>query len=332
MKIEILDKAAVAAAGLDVPDIYYLPQYGSTAELIDGGQWECAVAEGGTFFFPYIRRSIPIATGEWDLVSPYGYGGPISREDGGLARFRRAFLDDARNRGCVAEFLRTNPLDFAERDMSALHVARWRPHATFAVNVVDGVEAYWEHCAGRHRTAVRKSVKSGVSVREVAAYALLDSDSAFRQLYRDTMDRVGATARLKLTDEYFEALVSGLSDHVSVIEAATSDKVLAAAVFMRWGRRIHYHLSGSSPDGMRLGATNAVLDYAVRELLPADGVLHLGGGVSGGDGLETFKRSIANRQLSVFLCSTVVDEGRYDELVREFDADPDSSYFPAYRA
>jgi len=332
MKIEILDKAEAAAAGLDVPDIYYLPQYGSTAELIDGGRWECAVAEGGTFYFPYIRRSIPIATGEWDLVSPYGYGGPISRENDGLAMFRRDFLEYARDLGCIAEFLRTNPLDFSEPDMSELHVDRWRAHATFAVKIVNGADDYWEHCAGRHRTAVRKSAKSGVTVREVDPDRLLDPDSAFRQLYRDTMDRVGAAARLKLTNEYFEALVSGLSDNVSVIEAATNDEVQAAAVFMRWGRRIHYHLSGSSPDGMRLGATNAVLDYVVRELLPSDGLLHLGGGVSAGDGLETFKRSIANRQLSVFLCSTVVDQGRYDELVREFHADPDSSYFPAYRA
>jgi hypothetical protein len=83
---------------------------------------------------------------------------------------------------------------------------------------------------------------------------------------------------------------------------------------------------------MRLGATNAILDYAVRNMVPPGGLLHLGGGVRAGDGLEAFKRSIANRELSVFLCSTVVNDNRYQELVRDFNADPESSYFPAYRA
>lgn len=332
MEIEILDKVQAADAGIDVPDIYYLPQYGSTAEMIDDGTWECAVAEGGRFLFPYIRRSIPIKTGEWDLVSPYGYGGPVAPDDTERARFRTAFLADARERGCIAEFLRTNPFDITDPQASGLQVDRWRHHTTFTIDLADGVDEYWQQCAGRHRTAVRKSVKSGVAVRETDPAQLPDPDSSFRRLYRDTMDRVGASSRLKLPDQYFELLVTGLAGQIFVVEATTEDEVMAAAVFMKWEGRLHYHLSGSSPDGMRVGATNAILDHAIRELAPPGGVLHLGGGVSAGDGLETFKRSIANRETSVFLCSTVVDEARYAEIVREFGADPDSSYFPAYRA
>ena len=332
MEIEILDKVEAATAGLDLPDIYYLPAYGATAELIDDGTWECAVAEGGRFVFPYIRRSIPIGTGEWDLVSPYGYGGPVAPDDADRSRFREHFLADARRRGCIAEFLRTNPFDIADPEAAGLHVDRWRPHTTFTIDLVDGVDAYWQQCEGRHRTAVRKSVKSGVTVRRSDAASLPDSTSDFRQLYRDTMDRVGASSRLKLPDEYFSLLVSGLSGELAVVEAADQDGVMASAVFMSWGGRFHYHLSGSSIQGMRVGATNAILDYAVREMVPQGGVLHLGGGVGDGDGLEKFKRSIANRETTVFMCSTVVDQSRYTELVQEFGADPESSYFPAYRA
>ena len=82
---------------------------------------------------------------------------------------------------------------------------------------------------------------------------------------------------------------------------------------------------------MTVGATNALLDHAVRSLVPDGGRLHMGGGLSEGDGLERFKRSMSNDSTTVFLCRTVVDRARYDELVDASGVDPRTSYFPAYR-
>ncbi len=334
MEIELLDLAAASDAGLDLPDVYYSPSYGASAEVIDGGTWECAVAEGGRHVFPYLRREVPAGTGEWDLVSPYGYAGVVAPDDVSRAAFVTSFRQTARERGLVAEFLRTNPFDVTDPRTAGLGVDSWRAHPTFVVALGTGdsaVEDYWDGCEGRHRTAVRKAGKSGVVVGQVPAEQLTDAGSGFRVMYDETMDRVGSSGRLRMPDAYYEQLVEGLGDGVVLLQAVQDGEPVAASIFMVWDDRVHYHLSGSTPDGMRNGATNALLDHAVRTLIPPGGRLHLGGGVSEGDGLEKFKRSLSTEQTTVFLCRTVVDRGRYDELVAASSAPAETNYFPAYR-
>lgn len=331
MKVEFLD--AASATNLDVPDIYYSAAYGATAEIIDGGTWECVVAEGGAYAFPYLRRPVPGHATSYDIVSPYGYGGVVAADPARSAEFVAAARTAGQQRGLVAEFLRTNPFDVTDPDKDGLQVDEYRAHPTFTVAVSgqDGVGNYWTKAEGRHRTAVRKAERSGVTLSVGDTWTLTDPLSPFRQLYGETMDRVGSSPRLKLPDQYYERIVSGLAQHLVLLEARIDSEPVAASLFMAWGDRVHYHLSGSTADGMKFGATNALLDSAVRTLVPDGGMLHMGGGVSDGDGLERFKRSLSNHATTVFLCRTVVDRERYHALVEARGADHKSDYFPAYR-
>lgn len=337
MKLELLTLAEARDSGVfsvaNLPDVYYSAAYGSTAEIVDGGTWECAVAEGGRYVLPYIRRPIPHSPGEFDLVSPYGYAGAAAPDANGRRRFRTAFRAYTRDNGGVAEFLRTNPLDITDPETDGLVADRWRTHPTFTVDLAKGgVEGYWEACEGRHRTAVRKAEKLGVTIQQTDPAELQDPHSSFRGLYRQTMERVGSSHRLKLPDDYYRRLFDGLGEQIISLQAELNGRVVAAAVLLLWNDRLHYHLSGSCSDGMRVGATNALLDHAIRQVVPMRGMLHLGGGLQAGDNLERFKRSIANRHTTVFLCSSVLNPARYRELVNELDANPDADYFPAYRA
>ncbi|HVX18467.1 MAG TPA: GNAT family N-acetyltransferase [Acidimicrobiales bacterium] len=333
MRLEFLSATDALRRPPDVPDIYYTAGYGLTAELIDRGVWECAVSDDGMVSMPYLRRDI-CGGPEYDIVSPYGYAGVAvaSADQAGRRReFRARFLDASRERGLVAEFVRTNPLDVAEPDLADLDVGTARRHRTFAVKVGAHPAAYWDETEGRHRTAVRKAERSGVEVMAGQTDELLDETSGFRRMYRHTMERVAAGRHLRLGTPYFRRMVDHLRDDVHLLEARFDGEVCAAALFLSWNDRLHYHLSGSTEPGLRLGATNAILDRAVRTLLRPGGVLHLGGGLQPDDGLERFKRSIATEQCSVFFCQTVVNERRYRELVEASGA-PESGYFPAYRA
>lgn len=335
MDIQFL--AADEARDLVVPDVYYGPDYGVTAALIDGGTWECAVGQGGRFVQPYLRRSILGAElHEYDIVSPYGYASPVAIENppelAGLEQFRKDFLARSRERGLVAEFLRTNPFDTDRDAIARMAVDGSRSHTTFAISRGREPDDYFDRVEGRHRTAVRKAKKCGIEVIRLLTSSVLDPDSGFRSVYATTMDRVGAQARLRLPDEYYKLMSVGLGDSASVLEAHLDGTVCAAAIFLAKGPRLHYHLSGSTPDGLKMGATNLLIDHAVRELLIGPGRLHLGGGVRAGDGLEKFKRSIATEKLAVFLCRTVVNEQRYADLVTQSGADKATQFFPAYRA
>lgn len=331
--VEFLDIEGAGARGLDVPDVYYSPDYARSARHIDGGKWEVAVAGGGDLLFPYVKRQVPGHPDLYDLVSPYGYSTVLGPGAAARRAFVHAFREASRERGLVAEFLRGHPFDLADPEADGLMVDSYRSHATYAVDLrAAGLDDYWETCEGRHRTAVRKAERRGVEVVQRPPASLEDQDSGFRRIYRETMERVGSAGRLKVGDEYFRQLNAGLGDGVLLLEACHDGEPVAASIFLRWGERLHYHLSGSVPEGMRSGATNLILDRAVRELLPPGGRLHLGGGVTPGDGLDRFKRSVGNARTHVHLCRTVVDKGRYDALVQEAGVASETDYFPAYRA
>ncbi|MDP3889740.1 GNAT family N-acetyltransferase [Nocardioides sp.] len=314
----------------DLPDVYYAPEYGDSAEVIDGGTWECAT--DGQAWFPYIKRTVEGSREEYDLVTPYGYGGVTGVDnDDALAEFRSMFLTASRERGLIAEFIRGNPFDISEISLKLLDVDNARPHRTYGVSVHADPDEYWQGAQGRHRTAVRKASKAGVVVERHDNVEVLDASSGFRTLYDLTMERVGSSARLRVGDEYFTKLRAGLGDRLVLIKATRHGQDCAASLFMSWGNRVHYHLSGSTDEGMQIGASNAILDHAIRTVVAPGMTLHLGGGVSSDDGLARFKSAMATEVMAVQLCRHVVNRQRYDQLVVESGADRDSAFFPAYR-
>lgn len=332
--IEFYDAADAVKHISNAKDIYYTPSYGVSAELIDGGTWECALDTTDGTFFPYLRRDIADPNSEqYDIVSPYGYGGICPQDSADIANFRGKFLKASRERGLVAEFIRTNPLDYDEYAVDAINPDSVSRHTTFGVGFDVDPNEYFTDAEGRHRTAVRKAEKSGLEVIKHPITASLDPGSAFRTLYRNTMERVGASSRLKLDTNYFERMCGVGEEHGFIAEVVdTEGAVVASSVFLTHDIRVHYHLSGTTPEGQKLGATNLLIDWIVRNHLQPKGILHLGGGVSANDGLEKFKRSISNRNLQVHLCRTVVNHEAYDSLCRTADVNPDfDGYFPAYR-
>jgi len=92
---------------------------------------------------------------------------------------------------------------------------------------------------------------------------------------------------------------------------------------------VHYYLGGTA-DAARHASpfknvVGAMLDLADRLQLP----LNLGGGVTPGDGLETFKRGFANAEEPFHTQEVVCDREAYRELSQGREA---GGYFPAYRA
>lgn len=332
MTVDFLDAEQAIERGLLGPDVYYDPRYGRSAALVDGGEWECAATPDGTYWYPYVCRRVPGVEDAYDIVSPYGYGGLCGPKGPGLVAFRAAFLEQSRARGLVAEFLRTNPLDVPAEELSDLGVDRHRSHRTYAIEWSEDPEEYFRAAQGRHRTAVRRAAKEGLVVQERPLAAIVEPDEPFRRLYDATMHRVGASRRLRLGDRYFELFCAVGDEHAQVLQVARPDgEVVAAAIFLTWGARVHYHLSGASIEGQRLGATNLLIDHAARTLLRPGGWLHLGGGIIADDGLDTFKRSMATTTTATLLCQTVVDRPRYAELCQRAGVG-DTEYFPAYRA
>ncbi len=256
----------------------------------------------------------PLPGGACDLTTPYGYGGPQGAGPGWREAFRAACAD----RRVVSEFVRFHPLRGnqanAGADVDLRHV-----QDTSTVDVRHDDDALLAQMAPAGRTAVRKALKAGVDPRPARDLG------RFRDMYHETMRRVGAAESYLFPGVFFERL-DEMGDGVLMLDAGC-----AAGLFLAGGGAMHYFLSASTDEGRALSATNAVLYAAMRHAREAEiETLHLGGGLADGDSLQRFKRSMGAGRTPFYVGTAVHDPAAYAELTAAAGG-ADDERFPAYR-
>lgn len=321
------------------PDVYFSAAYGEAASYAEKpSSWHLISYDDGRWQLPLLVREL--TSGYRDAISPYGYGGIYcSHEVSDPHTLWRQTRDHLDRLGVISIFIRDSPLVPTYRPPEALAIVD--DHPTFYLRRMDEEEA-WQSMEGRARTAIRKAVKNGLSatLRKVTEPDL-EPDSPFRTLYESTMKRVGASKEYIFDNTYYRTLLSGLKEDLYIAVAERESEVLAASLFMVGETGMHYHLSGSTKDAFKLGATNLILweawRFAISLQLPG---LHLGGGVRKGDSLEKFKKSFGGDQARYSAYGVIIDPELYEtETSRAAAAlhcsDSDllaGGFFPAYRA
>lgn len=319
--------------------MYFTQGYGRAEEATSGGPWWLLEGFDGQWQLPMVLRN---TKGVIDAASPYGYSGiyaeGLSQADAATAwEAARAVLMDME---VVSLFVRQSPL------VSQAPVAEdarpiVRSHLTRCVEI-GAPEAMWTAMEGRCRTSIRKAAKSGLtSALRPAEMSDLTSQSPFRRLYEGTMRRREARDLYSFPDEYYVQLLDGLRNKLLLGEVRSEGgDVVACSLFMRHGPFLHYHLSGSTAEAGRSGATNLLIweacKYAAEVGLRR---FHLGGGVANGDSLYKFKRSFGGDDLAYSAFGIVVNpsayasatEQRAQALGRSMDELEQSPSFPAYR-
>jgi hypothetical protein len=270
-----------------------------------------AFAHGGVLHAFLIR---PLPGGACDLTTPYGYGGPQGAGPG----WREAFRAACAEHGVVSEFVRFHPLrgnqSNAGADVTLRHV-----QDTSTVDVAQDDDALLGQMASAGRTAVRKALKAGVDPQPTRDLG------RFRDMYLETMRRVGADESYLFPAAFFERL-DGMGDGVLMLDAGC-----AAGLFLAGGGAMHYFLSASTDEGRALSATNAVLFAAMRHAREAAlETLHLGGGLADGDSLQRFKRSMGAGRAPFYVGTAVHDPAAYADLCAAAGGAGDDR-FPAYR-
>ena len=325
-------------------DPYHLPEYAQVAGHFEQGEPVAFLAEEGdqALLMPLLVRELPPELGaprDWrDVISPYGYSGPIATPGTRMDVIRCAFAslcEFARERSIVSAFIRLHPFHSVPLGAFERH-GTVVSHAPVAyVDLTKSVEQWWSETRSDHRRNIIRLIRLGYTVE-------MDNWSTypdFRAVYQTTMERRSASTFYYFSDQYFDELHEMLGDrlHLCTIRAPEGD-VAASGLFLLADGIAEYHLGGTADPHLARAPSKLMLDYVRRWAKDLGAtLLNLGGGIGGSAGsLQRFKTGFSDSQADFYTVRFIFDAERYEQLtnacreLRTVDDAPDG-FFPAYR-
>lgn len=302
-------------------DIYFTSEYYKLCELNGDGIGKLFVYfdKDKIATYPFLMNQIEgyaLNDKYYDIQTAYGYGGPATNchEEKFLSDFESCFIDYCKENNIVAEFIRFHPLIKNEKifkeNIEILHNRR-----TIYLDLKKDLDSIWNNdITSKNRNMIRKAEKNGLQVNRSSKYEI------FKEIYEDTMDKVGANKYYYFKDEYYNEL--SRNNNYILMNVEKDELVIASAIFMVYGDYFHYHLSGSRKDYLKYAPNNILLwetikiahNYGCR-------YFHFGGGLTDteDDSLFKFKRSFSKDTSDFYIGKRVHNPKIYNYLIYEWE-------------
>lgn len=324
-------------------DIYFEERYCKLFEEVEKGVFQIYNFhnEIGEIRHLFIKRKIPfMLAGKqyFDLVTPYGYGGPqiLQCEKGKEFQLVEAFEADFQqyciDQGIVSEFIRFHPLFSNAHDFLACYEVAYL-RETVGTNLKDYEQPIDQEFTKSAKKNIRQALKAGVEYRCTLNPRVL---SDFKSIYYATMDRNDAEAFYYFKDDYFDNLTDLLGEHLLLIEVLYEGEVIGAALNFVYNNLAHTHLSGTLTEFNRLSPAS-ILYYALVVWGKEHGIdcIHGGGGRTNrpDDKLYLFKKQFGvHTGFHFYIGRKIWNENIYNELCNILGAQEETDFFPAYRS
>lgn len=287
--------------------------------------------QSGELFYPFLKRRI-FDTPYFDIITPYGYGGPeivgtLTPEE--LALAKGSFRQWARQHHIVSELIRFNPLTKNEQQVPEWTGKEFIRHTT-SIDLRPSVDEIIQTFHKKNRSMIRKSLASELTVRCGAKEDL----QTFIQLYYQTMDRKDASLHYYFTTDYFEQLFQPTAlCQPTLLMAEWRGQTIGAYFILLGHDYAHGHLIGCQRDEHKL-FPNQRLEYEAILYSKAAGMVeqHLGGGYKERDSLfESKCRYTGYRMFEYHQGKTVLLPQIYEQLCKQYGRNEAANYFPEYR-
>lgn len=325
-------------------DLFFIKDYAELYEEIEGGNCEVFQFDHsiGSVYHQFIKREIPIQLEGgpyFDLMTPYGYGGPVitkladrSRKDELVSLFSEAFQAYCVEHNIVCEFVRFHPLVENAQDFDSCYNVHFRRNTT-GTTLKGFDDPVQEEFSSSTRKRIRKALRDGVTYRITRNPPNLDH---FQDIYIKTMKRVNATDFYFFDEQYFSKMLENLGEQIILVEAIYDSQVIGAELHFHTGSVIHTHLSGTVEGDFNHLSPVYVMTYAIVMWAKERGVeyIHSGGGVLPGhdDSLYVFKKRFGkNTEFDYYVGNKIWNDSVYQQLLEVTNASADSELFPAYR-
>ncbi len=297
-------------------------------------------------FWPHLVRDIPNGVENnlrlFDLITPYGYGGPLicynTNDSSDIRRslhfFMKTYLKFAERKNYICEFVRFHPL-----------IKNWEPfyedfrgviafdhnNDTVSVDLSRGLDQIWREFRKGHRYNINKTERENCEVKILQNPSEADIE-AFISLYYATMENCHASQKYFFPPSFIKDHFSRLS--AVLINLDYCGKLIGASMFITEGPYIHYHLSGSNNDIKGVYPSALIIWNAIKWAIENNFTyLHLGGGLGRNDSLFNFKSGFSKAINPYYTGKIIFNHEQYDALTKSCgNLNTNAKFFPAYRS
>lgn len=324
-------------------DFHHLPCYQSLSAIQGETPRAFLMSKGGNqLLIPFLQRPIPVEIGGedglFDLVSAYGYPGPITTRGAPVEFVREglsAFASALAKERIVAGFIRlhtilNDPLLFNGIGETMAH------GPVVYIDLGKNEDELWADVRSRHVKDILLAKHKFELV--VDGWDRLDD---FIMCYHESMARVNAGPFYMFSKEYFEALRDCIGiERIHLCLLLHEGKVACGTLVTEIDGLCQYHLSGTS-DAYLGDRPSKLMLHLLSNYLKARGnkTFHLGGGVgSARDSLYLFKSGFSRLNAEFYTWRLIGDSERYASLMAQWrvrggcEPTTGNAFFPQYRA
>lgn len=323
-------------------DLYFDPNYAKVYEEIDG--------KSETFYFscPYgeIQNTFILRPVKWelngkkwfDIVTPYGYGGPLvlsyTDKEKLMEAYQTAFAAYCLEHNIVCEFIRFHLFDNVD-----IRECYYGETANVLDNVVVDTTGQYDDIWMKYEHKVRKNVKKALNNGlEICIEQNLNHLDEFLEIYYATMDRNQATDYYYFKRSYFENIARLLPENYMYFHVMKDGKVISTELVLCSEDYAYSFLGGTNEEYYSMRPNDFLKDAIVKWCNETGKKCFvLGGGYHKDDGIYRYKRSFTKTpDVPFYVGRTILNQETYDRFVElraaeEPDFDRESPYFPLYR-
>ena len=219
-------------------DIYFDKNYGKLYEKADNGKAQIFEFENeyGKISNQFLIREIPEKIDGktyYDLITPYGYGGPIIENLTGnkeklISEFENEFSKYAKENNIVSEFVRFHPIIKNYEDFGKMYNSIYM-RKTLGTNIEKYDDPVQAEFSKSSRKTIRQILKQGVTYRIIENPENLDE---FKRIYYLNMERKSAEEYYFFDDNYFNLILKNFKNNI----------ILAQSIYENYSIRIIFYM------------------------------------------------------------------------------------------
>ncbi len=293
---------------------------------------------------PFILREIRInekETSYFDVVSPYGYSGPLFKDailDENIVEFWKHVDSWYKENNVITEFIR-----FSLNDYSRLYSGTLVPALKNVKGVIVNEEEQWSKFKPKVRNNHRRSIQYGLTLEIYYNPIPLEVIKDFYDIYILTMQRNNADNQFFHYIDYFEKLITENEENSIIAMVYKDSKPISTELILTVNNTIYSYLGGTLSEYFYT-RPNDFLKIEVMNWARERGIEHyvLGGGREDDDGLYKYKKAFfPNDEDIIFKTGQkIINQKVYDELchahnseeyVHVHKTDFKNCFFPFYR-